>query len=350
MEKEIRIAIAGIGNCASNLIQGLEFYSANREELVGLRERNAGGYDVSDIKVVAAFDVASNKVGKDLSDAIFEYPNCTQKIYNVKKMGIIVQKGPTLDGWGEHFQDFYSISSEEDVDVEAVLKEKNVDVLVIMIPTGSHNACYQYIKSALNAGVSVVNGIPVLASHDEEIVELAKRNKVAIVGDDFKSQIGGTILHHTLLNLLQNRGVDIAKSYQLNYAGNMDFLNLVTPRGNEKHKSKKRGVTAGINDIDDVSINVSYLENQDDNKTCQIYIEGYNFGRCKVTLESKLTVVDSANSSGVVIDAIRCLMVAKRKKIYGRLEAASAYFMKSPYKQIPDEEALELVQEFLSEK
>lgn len=347
MSNEIRIAIAGLGNCASNLIQGLEYYRKDIKNTVGLMHRNAGGYDVSDIKVVAAFDIAENKVGRDVSEAIFQYPNCTDKIATVDNMGVKVHKGPVLDGWDKHFEDFYKVSMEAEANIEGILKESKTDVLVIMIPTGAHEACYRYITAALNVGVSVVNGIPVLASHDEKIIQLAKKNKAAIVGDDFKSQIGGTILHNTLMNLLQNRGIDITSSYQLNYAGNMDFLNLTTNRGKDKHMSKRRGISSGIEKEGDLSINVSYLENQKDHKTCMISIEGYNFGGCKVTLDTKLMVTDSANSSGVVVDAIRCLMVAKSKKLYGRLEAASAYFMKSPYKQIPNGEAKKLVQQFL---
>ena len=344
---EIRVAIAGVGNCASNLIQGIEYYSKHHNSTNGLMHRKMGKYDITDIHVVAAFDISDAKVGKDLSEAIFCPPNCTQHIVDVKKMGVIVQKGPVLDGWGSHFSEFFSVSNESEVDVGAVLKERRVDVLVIMIPTGSKEACYEYIKAAFLNGVSVVNGIPVLASHDNDIIQLAKDCKVSIVGDDFKSQIGGTILHHALLSLLQERGVDVKETYQLNYAGNMDFLNLVTERGRSKHESKKRGISAGYNDQLNIDVNVSYLENQRDNKTCQIWISGTNFGGCDVSLECKLTVVDSANSSGVVCDAIRCSAIAKEKKIYGRLEGPSAYYMKSPYRQITDTDARLMIEQLI---
>lgn len=348
MSNIINIAIAGIGNCASNLIQGLEYYRINREEDIGLMHRVAGGYDITDIKVVAAFDIAEEKVGKDLSEAIFAYPNCTQNIQSVDYMGVKVQKGPVLDGWAKHFQKFYNVSDKEEIDVGKVLKETETDILIIMIPTGSHNACYKYVTEAIKAGVSVVNGIPVLITHDEDVISMARENHIAIIGDDFKSQIGGTILHNSLMNLLQDRGIKITKSYQLNYAGNMDFLNLMSDRGRDKHKSKKRGITAGIDEPGDLAINVSYLENQKDQKTCRIEIEGYNFGGCRVNIETKLTVIDSANASGVIIDAIRCLMAAKKKNIFGRLDAPSAYFMKSPYRQMCNEEALRNINELLN--
>lgn len=345
--RTIRVAIAGVGNCASNFIQGLEYYKKHKESSVGLMNRIAGGYDIADIEVVAAFDIAENKVGRDISEAIFIYPNCTEKISEVPYKNVIVQKGPTLDGWDKHFSPFFKVSNSETIDVSEVLIKEKVDVLVIMIPTGSKEACYAYIHAAINAGVGIVNGIPVLACHDNEIIQMAQKGKVPIIGDDFKSQIGGTILHHTLMDLLQKRGVHIDRSYQLNYAGNMDFLNLMSKRGEEKHKSKKRGIKAGCNNEIDLDVNVSYLANQDDEKTCNVFIEGENFGGCKVTLETKLTVIDSANSSGVVCDAIRCIMVAKERQIYGILEGPSAYYMKSPNRQIDDLEAYTLCKNFL---
>ena len=347
--KPIRVAIAGVGNCASNFVQGLEYYKKNPSVCSGLMHRCAGGYDISDIKIAAAFDISASKVGKDLSEAIFEAPNCTECISEVPFLNVRVEKGPVLDGWGTHFAPFFEVSSENPVNIGETLLREQIDVLVIMIPTGAKDACYTYIKEALGAGVSVVHGIPVLASHDSSIVDMAIKNNAAIIGDDFKSQIGGTILHHTLVDLLNKRGVAINNTYQLNYAGNMDFLNLTTERGAEKHQSKKRGIIGDSNSALDISVNVSYLANQKDNKTCEIYINGQNFGGSKVEIECKLKVVDSANSSGVVCDAIRCLKIAKDRKIFGRLDAPSAFYMKSPYTQMDDSKANELVSKFLNE-
>lgn len=345
--KKIKIALVGIGNCASNLVQGIEYYKRNPTVKNGLVHRKMGDYDISDIEIVAAFDIAEGKIGKDLSEAIYAKPNCTKKIVNLSDTGVIVQKGPVLDGWDKHFRKHVIISDKPEVDIKKVLVQNEVDIMVIMLPTGSTEACYEYAKKALELGIGIVNGIPTLISHNESMVDLAKKNNTVIIGDDFKSQIGGTILHNTLLRLLKERGIKINESYQINYAGNMDFLNLQTSRGDEKHESKKRGATAGYEDLE-ISVNVSYLENQDDNKTCRIWIEGENFSQCPVSLECKLTVVDSANSSGVIVDAVRCAYIAKSKKLFGYLSAPSAYYMKSPNAQMKNEEAMQLIEELIS--
>ena len=335
----INVAIAGIGNCASNVVQGIEYYRNNMNETKGLISRIAGGFDVTDINIVAAFDIAQGKVGKDISEAIWASPNCTERMADVPEKGVIVQKGPVLDGWDDHLKDVVVISDEETCDVEKVLRDSKAEVLVVLLPTGSTEACLAYIRTALKLGISVVNGIPVLASHDPEIVALAEENGACIIGDDFKSQIGGTILHHALLHLLKIRGVDIQSTYQLNYAGNTDFLNLSTKRGMDKHASKARGITFGIKEDMNLSVNTSFLPNKNDNKTCLISIEGSNFGGCPVTVDCKLTVVDSSNSSGVLVDAIRCLAVARKRGMKGRLDAPSAWFMKSPCNPMQDEDA-----------
>ncbi|MBP2098949.1 inositol-3-phosphate synthase [Enterococcus rivorum] len=346
MKKKIKVAIVGIGNCASNLIQGIDYYKNNSDLDIGLMHREVGGYDIGDIEIVVAFDIDEHKVGKDLSEAIFAEPNCTKKICSVSYKGVKVKKGPVLDGWNKHLGKFVKLSNEQPVNVKVELIRSEVDVLVVLLPSGSNDACRFYVEEALKAGISVVNGIPVFLSQDPNIIELAEKNKVAIIGDDFKSQIGGTIFHHTLLNLLKIRGVQVNNSHHINYAGNMDFWNLMTPRGDDKHKSKANGVKSGSEEID-LSVNVTYLENQKDNKTCRIYIEGQNFGGCPVTIEGKLTVVDSANSSGVLVDAIRCLMVAKDNSIYGYLEEPSAYYMKSPKVQMLEDIAYAKVCEFM---
>jgi myo-inositol-1-phosphate synthase len=346
---QIKVAIAGVGNCASNFIQGIEYYKNNPESDLGLMHRKAGNYDITDIKVVAAFDIAEGKVGKDISEAIYAYPNCTENVATVSPTGVIVKKGPVLDGWDEHLGEYVTLSKESEVDIKQELIDSEAEILVVILPTGSKKACLKYVTEALSAGVSVVNGIPVFVSQRSEVTQMALDNKAAIVGDDFKSQIGGTIFHHTLLNLLKIRGVQVDKSYHINYAGNMDFWNLTTDRGQDKHRSKANGIKAGGNGDVDLSVNVTYLENQGDNKTCRVYIEGKNFSGCPVTLEGKLTVVDSANSSGVLVDLIRCLKIAKEKKIYGYLEEPSAYYMKSPKVQMLEEIAYEKICKFMEE-
>lgn len=344
--KKIRVALAGVGNCASNLIQGIQYYKNNPNCDVGLSHRVFGGFDVSDIEIVAAFDIASNKVNKDVSEAIFQSPNCTEVICDVPFMGVKVHKAPVLDGWDTHLKDKVEVSDYPDCNVREVLVNTKPDVLIVLLPTGSVEACLMYITTALQLGIAVINGIPVLSTHDSKIVEMAVNNKTAIIGDDFKSQIGGAILHHSLMHLLDLRGVKISNSYQLNFAGNTDFLNLIT-RGATKHASKARGVKAGLEQEVDLSINVSYLENCNDKKTCIIHIEGENFSRCPITIDAKLTVIDSANASGVMIDAIRCIAKAKEKGIYGRLDAPSSFFMKSPFIQMPDDVVHQAVEEFM---
>lgn len=334
----IKVAIAGVGNCASNLIQGIEYYRQNPDNQIGLTYRCIGGYDVADIDFVAAFDIAESKVGMDLSEAIFGSPNCTDNITSVPNLGVVVQKGPVLDGWDTHLSDYVKVSDAIECDVKQVLSNAKPDILLILIPTASEKACYLYAKAALELGISVVNGIPVLLTHDPEIVQLAVSNSACIVGDDMKSQIGGTILHYSLMHLLEMRGVNVDSTYQINYAGNTDFVNLVE-RGASKHASKARGIMAGTSFDSGISVNVTYVENQKDLKTCRISIKGKNFGNCPITLDTELTVIDSANSSGILVDVIRCIMVSKMKGQYGRLEAPSAFYMKSPLVQIPDEDA-----------
>ncbi len=334
---KIKVAIVGVGNCTSNLIQGLEYYKNNNMSK-GLMKKYIGSYAVTDIEIVAAVDIAENKVHKDLSEAIFEFPNCTAKVCNVPKMGVIVKRGVTLDGLGNNLRNIVKESKDVPDDFEKILKDSGANVLVILLPSAAEEAALYYSKLALNLGVNVVNGIPVLLSRNEELVEMAKRNKACLIGDDFKSQIGGAILHRTLLGLLSLRGIEINKSYQINFAGNTDFLNLIE-RGKQKHESKKRSVSSTINHDINLAINVSYVENMDDNKTCIIYIEGTNFSGCPVRIETKLEVVDSANASGVIVDAIRYAMVSQEIGIYGYAKEASAFLMKSPLVQMDEKDA-----------
>jgi myo-inositol-1-phosphate synthase len=360
MPKEIRIAVAGVGNCTSALVQGVFYYSKLKvkkgEIIPGLMHPELGGYKVSDIKPVVAFDVDERKVGKDLSEAIWAYPNCTTKFSEVPHLGVKVLKGPVLDGVSEHLKAYVKISKEEEIsdvsEAAKILEENKVDVLVNNIPTGSEKASWFYAEAALKAGCGFVNGIPVLIANNKEFAKKAEENKIPVVGDDYKSQLGGTILNRDLLNLFIQRGLKVVKFYQLNYGGDTDFWNLTEwERGKSKHASKKRGVDAVMPYEAPYSVNVSHLEILGNDKICRIEIEGENFGGTPVTLEAKLRVVDAANSAGVAVDAIRCCKIAKDRGVGGVLESACSYLMKSSPKQYSsDEEAKIAMEEFAEGK
>ncbi|MCD6218819.1 inositol-3-phosphate synthase [Candidatus Calescamantes bacterium] len=357
---EIKVAIAGVGNCTSSLVQGKYYYQnlepKEGEIIPGLMHPVIGDYKVSDIVPVVAFDIDERKVGKDLSEAIWAPPNCTQKFSDVPYLGIKVLMGPVLDGVTEHLKRYVKVSSEKEIDdvdkVAEILKEKKVNVLVINLPTGAEKAAWFYAEAALKAGAGIVNGIPVLIANNKEFAKRAEENKVPIVGDDYKSQLGGTILDRDLLNLCQERGIKITKSYQLNYGGNTDFWNLTDyTRGKTKHASKKRGVDAVMKYDAPFSVNVSQLEVLNDDKICRIEIWGENFGGTPIKLEAKLHVVDSPNSAGVMVDAIRCCKLALDRGRGGVLESASSYLMKSSPVQYPNEElARKAMDEFIEGK
>ena len=284
---KIRVAAIGVGNCTSSLVQGRYYYEnfkINKEELIpGLMHPIIGGYKVSDIDTVVAFDVDARKVGKDLSDAIWAKPNCTVKFADVPHTGVNVLMGPVLDGLSENLKRYVEISKENPIaDIENVAKifsDNKVDVMVINLPTASEEAAWFYSEAALKAGVGIVNGIPVLIANNKAFAKKALESKVPIVGDDYKSQLGGTILDRDLLNLFIQRGIKINKSYQLNYGGNTDFWNLTDlQRGKTKHASKKKGVDAVMTYEAPFSVNVSQLEVLDDDKICRIEIWGENFG------------------------------------------------------------------------
>ncbi len=357
---EIRIAAVGVGNCTNSLVQGRFYYQnltvKEGEVIPGLMHPALGGYTVSDIIPVVAFDVDARKVGKDLSEAIWALPNCTEKFSEVPHLGIKVLMGPVLDGVTEHLKKYVEVSSEKEIDdvdkIAQILKGAKVDVLVINLPTASEKASWFYSEAALKAGCGIVNGIPVLIANNKEFAKKAESNKVPIVGDDYKSQLGGTILDRDLLNLCMQRGIKITKSYQLNYGGNTDFWNLTDwQRGKSKHASKKRGVDAVMKYEAPFSVNVSHLEVLNDDKICRIEIWGENFGGTPVKLEAKLHVVDSPNSAGVMVDGIRCCKLALDRGIGGVLESASSYLMKSGPTQYPsDEEARKAMDEFIERK
>jgi myo-inositol-1-phosphate synthase len=357
---EIRIAVIGVGNCTNSLVQGTYYYKdlkvKDGEIVPGLMHPELGGYKVSDIKTVVAFDVDARKVGKDLSEAIWGKPNCTAKFYDVPFMGVEVLMGPVMDGVSEHLKHYVEVADAKPIDsvdeVAKIFKDAKVDVVVNNLPTASEQATWFYMEAALKAGCGIVNGIPVLVANNKEFTARAEAAKVPIVGDDYKSQLGGTVLDRDLLRLCIQRGVKISKSYQLNYGGNTDFWNLTDwNRGVTKHRSKKKGVDAVMTYEAPFSVNVSQLDVLDDDKICRIEIWGENFGGTPVSLEAKLRVVDSCNSGGVLVDGIRCCKLALDRGIGGVLESASSYLSKSAPVQYPSEDdAREAMDEFIAGK
>jgi myo-inositol-1-phosphate synthase len=350
---KVRVAIAGVGNCASSLVQGVEYYrDADPAEAVpGLMHVVLGGYHVGDVEFVAAFDVDAAKVGLDLGKAIFAGLNNTITFCDVPDLGVTVLRGPTLDGFGEYYRGVAEESPAEPVDVAAALREAKADVLVSYLPVGSEAAQKHYAQACLDAGVAFVNAIPVFIASDPEWAAKFEAAGVPIVGDDIKSQVGATIVHRTLARLFEDRGTTIDHTYQLNFGGNMDFMNMLErSRLKSKKISKTQSVTsqidAGISDRD-VHIGPSdHVPWLDDRKWAFIRLEGRNFGDVPLTVELKLEVHDSPNSAGVIIDAVRCAKVAKDRGQGGPVMGASAYFMKSPPVQYRDEVARQMVEDF----
>jgi myo-inositol-1-phosphate synthase len=358
--KGIKIAVIGVGNCTSSLVQGRYYYRDLKvkegEVIPGLMHPEIGGYRVSDIEPVVAFDIDARKVGKDLSEAIWGKPNCTQKFSDVPNLGVKVLMGPVMDGVSEHLKRYVEVSSEKEIDnvetVAGILKENKVDVIVNNLPTAAEEASWFYAQAALKAGCGIVNGIPVLIANNAEFAKKAEKSGVPIVGDDYKSQLGGTILDRVLLGLCLQRGIKITRSYQLNYGGNTDFWNLTDwNRGKTKHASKKKGVDAVMTYDAPFSVNVSQLEVLNDDKICRIEIWGENFGGTPISLEAKLRVVDSPNSAGVMVDGIRSCKLALDRGIGGVLQSVSSYLMKSAPVQYPnDEEARKVMDDFIMGK
>jgi myo-inositol-1-phosphate synthase len=351
---KIRLAIAGVGNCASSLVQGLEFYrDADPADAVpGLMHVDLGGYHIRDIEVVAAFDVDADKVGVDVAKAIFSGPNNTIRFADVGTLGVTVQRGPTFDGFGEYYRQVCEESPEEPVDVTQVLRDIQADVLVSYLPVGSEQAQKHYAQACLDAGVAFVNAIPVFIASDPEWAAKFTEAGVPIVGDDIKSQVGATIVHRTLARLFEDRGTTIDHTYQLNFGGNMDFMNMLErTRLKSKKVSKTRSVTsqieAGIGDQDvhiGPSDHVPWLE---DRKWAFIRLEGRNFGDVPLTVELKLEVHDSPNSAGVIIDAVRCAKLAADRGIGGPVVPACQYFMKTPPTQVHDDVARDTLEQFI---
>src|SRR5690349_17786757 len=353
MTNKVRVAIAGVGNCASSLVQGVEYYrSADpNEDVPGLMHVTMGGYHVGDVEFVAAFDVDAAKVGLDLGKAIHAGPNNTIRFANVGDLGVQVLRGPTHDGLGKYYRETVEESPMEPVDVAQVLRDTQADVLVSYLPVGSEEAQKSYAQACLDAGVAFVNAIPVFIASDPVWAQKFTDAGIPIVGDDIKSQVGATITHRTLARLFEDRGTTIDHTYQLNFGGNMDFMNMLErKRLKSKKISKTQSVTSQIDhgiEADDVHIgpsdHVPWLE---DRKWALIRLEGRNFGDVPLTVELKLEVHDSPNSAGVIIDAVRCAKIAKDRGLGGPVMGASAYFMKSPPQQFRDEVAREMVEDF----
>ena len=360
----IKIAISGIGNCSSSLIQGIYHYKdiKDNDELVpGLMHNIIGKYKVSDIKIVAGFDIDKRKVGKDVSHAIFEKPNCT-KIFckDVPKTGVNVKMGSVLDGVAPHMKDYpedkrFVVAKEKSIDVAEELKKSGADVLVNYMPVGSQKATEFYANAALKAGCAFINCMPAFIVSEQKWEEKFKNKNIPCIGDDIKSQVGATIVHRILSRLFSERGVKIERSYQLNFGGNTDFLNMLS---RSRLKSKKISKTESVESqlakrlsYDNLHIGPSdYVPFQKDNKICFIRIEGRKFGNVPVELELRLSVEDSPNSAGCIIDAIRLIKIALDRNVGGALISSSAYFMKHPPQQFTDERAREMIEEFISNK
>src|SRR5271168_2684802 len=351
---EVRVAIVGVGNCASSLVQGVEYYQ-NADEtstVPGLMHVTFGQYHVRDVKFVAAFDVDAKKVGFDLSEAIFASENNTIKIADVPPTNVTVQRGPTLDGIGKYYADTIELSDTDPVDVVKVLRDAKADVLVSYLPVGSEEADKFYAQCAIDANVAFVNALPVFIASDPVWAQKFTDAGVPIIGDDIKSQVGATITHRVLAKLFEDRGVELLRTYQLNFGGNMDFKNMLERKRLQSKKiSKTRAVTSQLEDnvlgADDVHVGPSdHVPWLKDRKWAYIRMEGRNFGDVPLNLELKLEVWDSPNSAGVIIDAVRCARLALDRGIGGPLLGPSAYFMKSPPVQYHDDVCHQMVEAF----
>jgi len=350
----VRVAIAGVGNCASSLVQGISYYKdAQPDEIVpGLMHVVLGGYHVGDLDVVAAFDVDATKVGADLGKAIFAGHNNTIRFAEVGELGVSVQRGPTLDGLGRYYQEVVEESPATPVDVAQALQDARADVLVAYLPVGSEEAQRSYAEACLEARVAFVNAIPVFIASDPVWAQRFADAGIPIIGDDIKSQVGSTIVHRVLTRLFEDRGLALDHTYQLNVGGNMDFKNMLERERLESKKiSKTQAVTSQIEhaplSADDVHIGPSdHVPWLKDRKWAYIRMEGRNFGDVPLNLELKLEVWDSPNSAGVIIDAVRCAKLALDRGIGGPLLGPSAYFMKSPPVQYHDDVAYQLIEDF----
>jgi myo-inositol-1-phosphate synthase len=363
---KIKVAIAGIGNCASSLLQGIEYYNnKDSKDCIGLMHWEIGGYKPYDIKIVAAFDIDKRKVGKDISEAIFELPNCTMVFCkDIPKTGVKVEMGAILDGFSEHMRDYedkyrFVLSDEKEPSKEEcikILKESGAQMLLNYVPVGSEMAAKFYAECALRAGVGLINNMPVFIASNSGWGARFEKEGIPIIGDDVKSQLGATIVHRVLTNLFKARGVKLERTYQLNTGGNTDFLNMLNrTRLVSKRVSKTESVQSQLleNRLEKENIHIGpsdWVAWQKDNKVCFIRMEGKLFGDVPMDLELRLSVEDSPNSGGVVIDAIRCCKLALERGKGGILYSPSAYFMKHPPRQLTDDEAFRLTEDFIQGK
>ena len=355
---EIRLAIVGVGNCASSIVQGLSYYAHHRDEPIGLMHPNICGYEPKDIRIVAAFDIDARKVGKPLEEAIFSPPNCT-KIFNseINPSGVTVRMGNPLDGISPHMKDYpenrtFLVADRKPEDITRILKDSGAEIVLNYLPVGSEEAARFYAECCLEAGASLINCIPVFIASDEKWAARFKEKGIPLVGDDVKSQIGATIIHRTLAKLFHDRGVQIDRTYQLNTGGNTDFLNMLNRKRLASKKISKTEAVQSQLDVPIPSENIhigpsDYVPWQNDNKICFMRIEGRIFGDVPIDVELRLSVEDSPNSAGCMIDAIRCCKVARDRGIGGVLESVSAYTMKHPIRQFPDEIARLMVEDFI---
>lgn len=352
--RDVKVAIAGVGNCASSLVQGIEYYR-NAEEtdfIPGLMHVNFGGYHISDISFVAAFDVNAEKVGRDLSDAIFTSPNCTARFAEVPDLGVEVQKGPVLDGLGRYLKNEVPVDKrQKEVDVARALEESGADLLINYLPVGSAQATRYYAQAALDTGCGFVNCIPEFIASDTQWAERFAEAGLPVAGDDIKSQVGATILHRTLAQLLKDRGVKLERTYQLNIGGNTDFQNMLQE---SRLKSKRISKTEAVTSILDYDVPTrigpsDFVPFLGDNKQAFIHLEGRKFGDIPLTIDVRLSVEDSPNSAGVAVDAIRAVKLAMDNGIAGPIKGISAYCFKHPPEQYPDAVAREMVEEFILE-
>ncbi|AHI21267.1 MAG: inositol-3-phosphate synthase [Corynebacterium casei] len=359
MASKVKVAIVGVGNCATSLIQGVEYYrnASVEEKIPGLMHAKFGDYHVGDIEFVAAFDVDAAKVGQDLSDATRASRNCTITITELDHIGVTVQRGVTLDGLGSHYLESIEESDTEPVDVVQTLKDSGADVVVSYLPVGSEEADKYYAQAAIDAGCAFVNALPVFIASDPEWAKKFTDAGIPIVGDDIKSQVGATITHRVMAKLFEDRGVRLERTMQLNVGGNMDFKNMLDRNRLESKKiSKTQAVTSNLQDSPlagkkaDRNVHIGpsdYVEWLDDRKWAYVRLEGSAFGEVPLNLEYKLEVWDSPNSAGIIIDAVRAAKIALDRGIGGPILPASAYLMKSPPQQMPDDEARAALEAFI---
>jgi myo-inositol-1-phosphate synthase len=351
---KVRVAIIGVGNCASALVQGVNYYKDAKEEdrVPGVMHVNLGGYHVGDIEFTAAFDVVTTKVGKDLSEAIYAYPNNTYKFCEVPYQNVKVQRGMTHDGLGKYVSEMVEKAPGPTADIVGILKSTKTDVVVNFLPVGSEMATKWYVEQVLDAGCAFVNGIPVFIASQDYWAGRFQERGLPIIGDDIKSQVGATIVHRVLTSLFVDRGVHLDRTYQLNFGGNTDFINMLERERLESKKISKTGAVTSMLpytlEKGDVHVGPSdYVPWLTDRKFCHIQMEGTTFGDVPLKLEAKLEVWDSPNSAGVIIDAVRCAKLALDRGDSGPLIGPSSYFMKTPPQQIKDNKAREMTEAFI---